>query len=208
MKMPVVSLVEWQKRFGTEKACAKVLAQIRWPQGFQCPACGSKKCSFIATRKLYQCSLCRHQVSVTADTLFHATKVPLDKWFWAIYLIASDKGGLSALRLSKHIGVSWLSARRMLKKVRTAMVHRDRIYRLNKLIELDDTYLGGKRAGKRGRGAEGKKPVLVAVETREKRAGFVAMKAVNTVNKKTGYRLSSLSICNQGRLYERMRFQR
>lgn len=106
MKMPSISLVEWQKRFGTEKACAKVLANVRWPNGFQCPACGSKKHSFIATRKVYQCSSCRHQVSVTADTLLHATKVPLVKWFWAIYLTASDKGGLSAMRLSKHIGVS------------------------------------------------------------------------------------------------------
>lgn len=185
MKMPVITLVEWQKRFGTERACAKVLAHVRWPQGFQCPACGSKQCRFIATRKLYQCSSCRHQVSVTADTLFHATKVPLVKWFWAIYLTATDKGGLSALRLSKHLGVSWLSARRMLKKIRTAMAHRDSIYRLSKLNELDDTYVGGKRAGKRGRGAEGKKPVLVAFETREKGAGFVAMKAVDTVNKET-----------------------
>lgn len=182
MKMPVISLVEWQKRFGTEKACIKALEKVRWPQGYQCPTCGSQKYSFIATRKLYQCSSCRHQVSITADTLFHATKVPLVKWFWAIYLTASDKGGISALRLSKHIGVSWISARSILKKIRTAMAHRDSIYRLENLIEFDDTYVGGKRAGKRGRGAEGKKPVLVAVEAREKGAGFVAMKAVDSVS--------------------------
>ena len=185
MKMPVISLVEWQKRFGTEKACANELAKVRWPHGFQCPACGSQKYSIIGTRKLYQCSECRHQVSVKADTLFHATKIPLVKWFWAIYLMASDKGGISSLRLSKHIGVSWISARSMLKKIRTAMAHRDSIYRLDKLIEFDDTYVGGKRAGKRGRGAEGKTPVLVAVETREKGAGFVAMKAVATISKET-----------------------
>lgn len=185
MKMPVISLLGWQKRFGTERSCIKVLTKVRWPQGFQCPACGSIKSSFIATRKLHQCSQCRHQVSITAATLFHATKVPLVKWFWAIYLTASDKGGVSALRLSKHIGVSWLTARNMLKKIRTAMAHRDSIYRLHKLIEFDDTYVGGKRTGKRGRGAEGKKPVLVAVETRTKGAGFVAMQAVDTVSKET-----------------------
>lgn len=185
MKMPVISLLGWQKRFGTERSCIKVLTKVRWPQGFQCPACGSIKSSFIATRKLHQCSKCRHQVSITAATLFHATKVPLVKWFWAIYLTASDKGGVSALRLSKHIGVSWMTARNMLKKIRTAMAHRDSIYRLHKLIEFDDTYVGGKRTGKRGRGAEGKKPVLVAVETRTKGAGFVAMQAVDTVSKET-----------------------
>ena len=185
MKMPVISLLEWQKNFGTERACAVTLAKVRWPQGFQCPACGFKKYSFVASRKLYQCSQCHHQVSVTADTLFHATKIPLVKWFWAIYLTASDKGGVSALRLTKHIGVSWLTARRMLKKIRTAMAHRDSIYRIKNLIEFDDTYVGGKRAGKRGRGAEGKKPVLVAVETREKGAGFVAMQAVDEISKKS-----------------------
>ena len=97
---------------------------------------------------------------------------------WAIYLVAADKGGISALSLSKHIGVSWPTARNMLKKIRTAMAHLDSIYRLfNELIELYDTYVGGKKPGKRGRCATGKKPVLVAVENRGKAAGFVAMKA-------------------------------
>ena len=185
MKMPVISLLEWQKKYGTEKACIQTLTKVRWPQGFQCPACGSTKFSFVSTRRLYQCSHCRHQVSITADTLFHATKVPLVKWFWAIYLTASDKGGVSALRLSKQIGVSWVTARNVLKKIRIAMAHRDSIYRLQNLIEFDDVFVGGKRAGKRGRGAQGKKPVLVAVETRTKGAGFVAMKAVDTITKKT-----------------------
>lgn len=185
MKMPVISLLEWQKKYGTERACIKTLTKVRWPQGFQCTACGSEKFSFISTRMLYQCSHCRHQVSITADTLFHATKVPLVKWFWAIYLAASDKRGISALRLSKQIEVSWVTARNVLKKIRTAMAHRDSIYRLHQLIEFDDTYVGGKRAGKRGRGAEGKKPVLVAVENRTRGAGFVAMKAVDTISKKT-----------------------
>ncbi len=185
MKMPTISLLEWQKKFGTEKSCIRTLTKVRCPQGFQCPRCGSKKSSFIVTRKLYQCSYCRHQVSITADTLFHATKVPLVKWFWAFYLTASDKGGISALRLSKHIGVSWLTARNVLKKIRTAMAHRDSIYRLHNLIEFDDAFVGSKRTGKRGRGAKGKRPVLVAVETRTKGAGFVAMKAVDTVSKKT-----------------------
>ena len=89
------------------------------------------------------------------------------------------------MRLAKHIGVSWLTARNVLKKIRTAMAHRDSIYRLQDLIELDDTYVGGKRTGKRGRGAKGKKPVLVAVGTRSEGAGFVAMRKVETISKET-----------------------
>ena len=185
MKMPKISLIEWQKRYGTEKACAATLAKYRWPQGFICPKCGNDSSWYITTRKVYQCSKCQHQVSVTAGTLFHSTNLPLVKWFWAIYLMASDKGGISALRLSKHIGVSWPTARNMLKKIRTAMAHRDSIYRLfDELIELDDTYVGGKKPGKRGRGAKGKKPILVAVEHKGKTAGFVAMQAVEAVSGK------------------------
>ncbi len=185
MKMPEISLLQFQKRYGTERSCVKTLTKVRWPNGFQCPQCGLTRYCYLAARRLYQCSNCHHQVSVTADTLFHATKLPLVKWFWAIYLVASDKGGVSALRISKHLGVSWITARNMLRKIRKALAHRDSIYRLGNIIEFDDTYVGGKRAGKRGRGAEGKTPVLVAVETRTKGAGFVAMQAVDTVSNKT-----------------------
>ena len=183
MKTPKISLLQWQQRFGTEEACAATLYKYRWPKGFVCPRCGHDAAWFITTRKLYQCSQCRHQASITAGTLLHGTNLPLVKWFWAIYLVAADKGGISALRLSKHIGVTWLTARNMLKKIRTAMAHRDSLYRLlEQMIELDDTFVGGRRPGKRGRGAEGKKPVLVAVEHRDKAAGFVAMKAVESVS--------------------------
>jgi transposase-like protein len=182
MKMPQISLLEWQKKYGTEKACADAIAKYRWPNGFMCPRCGHDTTWFIKSRKIYQCTNCKAQVSVTAGTLFHSTNLPLVKWFWAIYLIASDKGGISALRLSKQLGVSWPTARNILKKVRTAMAHRDSIYRLQDLIEFDDTYVGGKRPGKRGRGAGGKKSVLVAVEKRGPKAGYMAMKAVPDVS--------------------------
>jgi transposase-like protein len=186
MKMPEITLLDWQKKFGTEKACAAALAQHRWPNGFMCPHCGYQKAYYMAKRRVYECCQCHHQTYITAGTLFHSTNVPLVKWFWAIYLTASDKGGISATRLAKQIGVSWLTARRMLQKIRTAMGRRDSIYRLNDLIEFDDTYVGGKKSGgKRGRGAAGKKPVLVAVESRGGKAGFMAMEAVSTISGQT-----------------------
>ena len=185
MKMPQVSLLEWQKKFGTEKACADAIARYRWSNGFMCPKCGHDTAWFTKSRKIYQCTKCKSQTSVTTGTLFHSTNLPLVKWFWAIYLIASDKGGISALRLSKQLGVSWPTARNILKKIRTAMAHRDSIYRLQDIIEFDDTYVGGKRSGKRGRGAGGKKSVLVAVEKRGPKAGYMAMKAVPNVSGKS-----------------------
>ena len=185
MKMPEMSLLAWQKKYGTEKACSKALFKVRWPDGFYCPRCGCKKASYITTRKTHQCSPCKYHVSLTTGTLFHSTNLPLVKWFWAIYLISADKGGISALRLAKYIGVSWPTARNVLKKIRTAMEHRDSLYRLKNLIEMDDAVVGGKRPGKRGRGAKGKNPIVVAIERRGKKAGFMAAQAVDAINKQT-----------------------
>ena len=116
------------KRYKTEAACLKQLAQLRWPDGFQCPHCGHDHGYYTSRRKHYECAACHRQTSITAGTLFHATKLPLVKWFWAIYWVATDKGSISALRLSKLIGVNWRSAFRILDQLRTAMGHQDSIY--------------------------------------------------------------------------------
>jgi transposase-like protein len=181
MKTAEISFFEWQKRFPTEEACAHYLVEQRWPRGFQCPRCGHERGYLIKGRGLYECTQCAYQSSVTAGTLFHSTNLPLTKWFWAIYLMVSDKGGISALRLSKLLEVSWPTARNMLKKLRTAMAHRDSVYRLSELVEFDDALVGGKRPGKRGRGAEGKTAVLVACEDEGLRAGYLAMEVAATV---------------------------
>lgn len=185
MKAPEISFDEWQQRYQTEKACLKRLAELRWPEGFQCPHCGHDHGYYTASRAHHECAACHRQTSVTAGTVFHATKLPLVKWFWAIYWVASDKGSISALRLAKLIGVTWRSSFRILTKLRTAMGHRDCLYRLNQIIELDDAFIGGKRPGKRGRGAGGKTPILIACENHEGKPGFIAIEAVTSVNKRT-----------------------
>ena len=182
MHAPQISFFDWQHQFATEEACLRHLARLRWPDGFQCPSCGHDHGCFLPSRQLYECTRCGRQTSVTAGTLFHATKLPLSKWFWAIYWVAADKGSLSALRLTKLIGVSWPTAFAMLRKLRQAMGHRDTLYRLSEIIELDDALIGGKRPGKRGRGAEGKTAILVACETFQGRPGFTAIEAVATIN--------------------------
>ena len=185
MQTENVTLLGWQERFGAEKACLDQLIRYRWPDGFICPHCGHDQGYFIGGRHIYQCTACTRQVSVMAGTIFEDSKLPLVKWFRAIYLMASDKGGISALRLAQQIEVSWITAHRMLRKIRIAMGHRDSLYRLHNLIEIDDALVGGRRSGKRGRGAEGKTPILVAVENRGEKAGYVAMETVASVTKQT-----------------------
>lgn len=186
MKGKGMTLMDWQKQYGTEEGCIEALIKQRWPEGFRCPCCGHDNGYAIKTRGYWECSQCHRQTSITAGTLFHSTNLPLTKWFWAIYLVASDKGGVSALRSSKQINVSWITASRILRKIRIAMGHRDSLYRLHDLIEIDDALIGGLHTGgKRGRGAERKTSVLVAIESREKRAGFIAMQQVSSVNRET-----------------------
>ena len=122
---------------------------------------------------------------------FENTRLPLTKWFVAIYLTTADKGGISAERLRKMIGLTWRTAQLMLDKIRRAMADRDQIYvlgiRPTDHVELDDALVGGRaQGGKRGRGAETKRPVLVAVEHQSGgRTGFLAMKAVDHVDAPT-----------------------
>jgi len=182
MKTPEASFLTWQLKFHNENDCVNYLKKMRWPNGFICPHCLHDKGAELHCRQITECNQCHKQTSVRAGTLFHRSHLPLLKWFWAIYFIGSDKGSISALRLSKLIEVNWRTARLILSKVREAMGHRDSLYRLSGTIELDDAFLGGKHKGKRGRGAEGKTPVIVACENRHKKAGFIAIEAVEKID--------------------------
>lgn len=183
MIQPEFSLLEFKKRFGTERACQKALEKMRWPDGFLCPKCKHFKACRVRTRRLLQCSKCHHQVSLTSGTIFHKTRTPLQKWFWAIYLVSQDKGGVSAMRLSKQLELGYKTAWAMLHKIREAMAQRDSGYTLSGSIELDDAFFGGAAKGRRGRGAANKTPVLVMVESKGEHAGFIAMQTVESMER-------------------------
>jgi transposase-like protein len=155
----------------------------------------------LQARHVYECAHCHRHTSVTAGTLFHNTKLPLVKWFWCIYWMSTDKGSISALRLTKLIGVSWITAHRMLRKLRVAMGDQNRLYRLSGVIELDDAFVGGKHPGKRGRGANGKTAILAACEHNNGKPGFVAMKAVGQVTQESVKAFAQEAIAAQQTLH-------
>ena len=101
----MLSFTQFIKRFPNENACVEYLYNVKWPTGFVCPVCGCRHCYAIKTRRQYQCANCRHQTSLTANTVMHRSHLPLTKWFWAIYLVACDKRGISALALAGKIEV-------------------------------------------------------------------------------------------------------
>lgn len=150
------------KRFSTESACLEYLAVQRWKEGYVCPKCGSRH-GYRLRNGRYQCAQCRHQVSVTAGTVLHKTHLPLTKWFLAFYLVCVDKRGISAVQLSRQLGMTYKSAWYLLKRIRAAMGQRDAKHQLEGVIEFDDAYFGGPvRGKKRGRGT-GKAKVFVAL---------------------------------------------
>lgn len=181
-KHTTMSYFEFQELFPTEDACYDHLQKLRWPDGFQCPECGHGKAYFISKRKVFQCEQCRHQTSLTANTIFHKTHTPLRKWFWAVYLVGSDKRGCSATQLFKKIAVSYPTAWLMIHKIRKAMQDQDAPYKLNHIIEMDDAYFGSKSKGKRGRGASNKSKVVIAVENRGNCAGHAMMHVVDHID--------------------------
>ena len=173
-----MSRAAFQDRYGREDQCHEELVRLRWPDGFACPACLGRKYSFYAARRAFQCSLCRRQTSVKAGTLFHKSKLPLSTWFLAIYLVTQSKNDISALELSRQLGVTYDTAWIVKQKLMAAMGERNKAYKLKGSVQIDDAYLGGERKGTSGRGAEGKTPFLAAVETRDGKPAFIKLRLV------------------------------
>jgi transposase-like protein len=105
MQQKTLSLPQFQKKFGTEKACQKHLFRLRWPEGFRCPRCENQEAYFHRTRYLYHCKACGYQASLTAGTIFHKTRTPLTKWFWMIWLMGRQKSGISMLSLQRMLDI-------------------------------------------------------------------------------------------------------
>jgi transposase-like protein len=163
------SLSEFIAHYGTEEQCEEALERTRWPAGFVCPQCGGQAHStfYVEGRQYWQCSHCRTQTSLLSGTVFQATKLPLNKWFLAEYLIGQNKNNLSALSLKGHLGVSYRTAWRVKHKLLEAMVEAESDCQLHGVVVADDAYLGGMHAGKPGRGSQNKVPFIAAVELNE-----------------------------------------
>ena len=161
-----LSLPQFQKLYGSEEQCRSQLFKYRWPHGFICPKCGHKHFYKLSSRALYQCCSCRFQTSLISGTVFESSKLPLTTWFLAIYLITQSKDGISALNLSRCLGISANASLRLKHKLQQVMKEADDAYPLYTLVQLDDAYWGGKKHdGVRGRGATGKTPFIAAVST-------------------------------------------
>jgi transposase-like protein len=183
-----LSITVFNKHFGTEEQCIAHLEAIRWPNGLRCLKCDGERISRIKAlgktgklRHLYLCLDCEYQYSVTVGTIFHDSHVPLTKWFYAIRLMRSAKKGISGKHLERELGVNYRTAWSMGHRIRVAM--KDEMHILKGIVEVDETWVGGKarnrhtskRSGKGGGPGSGKVPVIGAVE----RNGRVVVRAID-----------------------------
>jgi transposase-like protein len=184
------SLFDVIEKFGTEEKCIAHFENIRWPKGLECIHCGSNNILKYKTfgktgkeRHLYSCRDCHYQYSVTTGTIFHDSHLPLTKWFLAIYLICSSKKGVSAKQLQRQLSTSYETAWYMAQRIRIAMKEdEDFCEKFSGVCEVDETYIGGKGKGPRGRGAANKVPVIAI---KERTSGQIRMKAVDNVKAST-----------------------
>jgi transposase len=161
--MKTYTIKDFDKQFPTDDACLEFLFKARFPEGAFCDKCQKITPHYrIVNRKVFSCQFCGTQISPTAGTIFHKSVTPLRSWFHAMFLMASTKTGISAKQLQRELGVTYKTAWRMFKEIRKLMT--DNVNPLTGQVEIDETYIGGKRQGKRGRGASGKSVVMGMVE--------------------------------------------
>lgn len=171
------TVLEFRDLFRDESTCRAYLEQMRWPKGVSCPRCAQLKIWKMAP-PFYRCSDCGYDFTVTVGTLFADTHLPLRLWFEAIWYVVSQKNGVSALGVQRVLGLgSYRTAWRWLHKLRRAMVRPGRD-QLSGTVEVDEVYIGGERAGKRGRGAEGKSLVFIAAQADGSKIGRIRLERV------------------------------
>lgn len=160
------NMSEFMENFRTEEQCRKYLISLLYPKGLACEKCQSKDV-WKLKKGIWRCKKCRKDISITAGTAFQDTHIPLHIWFQAVWLVVSQKNGISALGLAHALGIKReMTVWQLLKKIRSNMI-RTSTDLLTGTVEIDEVFIGGIKKGVRGRGAQGKVLVLVAVEDKD-----------------------------------------
>ncbi len=161
--MKKYTIKQFMDEFHNDDACLEWLRNYRYPDGIFCKHCQKVTSHYpIKSRRSYSCQFCGNHVHPTANTIFHKSTTPLTTWFYTAYLMAQTRGGISAKQIQRETGVTYKTAWRMCNRIRSKLDENSDPF--GGEVEIDDSYFGGRRKGKRGRGADGKTPVLGIVE--------------------------------------------
>lgn len=158
------NLVNLIERFGGDEKCRDYIAELRWPDGVACPRCKHKGISNLGERNQYDCNDCRYRFSATSGTIFHDTHLSLWKWFLAVYLMVESRKGVSANQIKRTLDISYKTAWYLCHRIRSAM-NDVTMEKLKGVVEVDETFVGGKVEGK-GRGYKGNKSIAIGAVQR------------------------------------------
>jgi transposase-like protein len=174
--------MEFEKLFSTDDQCLSYLLLLRLENSYLCPSCSHVE-YWINDRKQMVCKLCKRQTSILAGTIFHGTKTPITLILRALWFMVAQKNGVSAVSVQKILGINrYETVWTWLHKFRRLMVVPERS-KLSGTVEIDETLVGGKKSGKRGRGAEGKILVVIAIELVGKKMGRVRMETIESAGR-------------------------
>jgi len=141
-----MTLTDLTQMFSTDEQCRNMLKRLRWPNGVECIRCKSKRVFEVPTQKKFQCVECSYQFSVTTQTIFHDTHLPLETWFMAVLLLVEARKGMSANQVKRTLGVGYKTAWYLCHRIRAAMKEIERPM-LDGTVEVDETYVGGRKQG-------------------------------------------------------------
>lgn len=189
LKMKRYSVKDFRKQFPTDDACLEWLKDYLYPEGIFCKTCNKITTHHkVASRRSYSCQFCGHHVHPTAGTIYHKSTTPLTDWFYAVFLMASTRCGISAKQLERELGCTYKTAWRMFNLIRS-MLNDDK--KLSGVVEVDEAYIGSNSTrrhriknsvvSKRGRGSANKSIIVGAVE----RQGSVISKVIENVKTET-----------------------
>jgi transposase-like protein len=188
-----MTLVDVNSMFSTDDKCRELLKKLRWPHGVKCLRCGGPN-TFEVSNYKYECRECSYQFTVTAQSIFHDSHLPLTTWFLAVLLIVEARKGISANQLKRTLGVAYKTAWYLCHRIRHAMDETakgaPKLADGGGVIEMDETYVGGKRSGKRGRGAEGKE-IVIGIREREGELRFFKAEDVRAARWQSIFRSTS-----------------
>jgi len=159
MASAAINLSDILTDFSTDEKCRELLKRLRWPDGVKCPRCHDSAVELDTVKDLLFCNRCQYQFTATAGTIFHDSHLPLVKWFMATLLICEARKGISANQIKRTIGVSYKTAWYLCHRIRAAMSEARKAPLYGK-IEMDETYVGGRYSGRRGRGSLNKEIVI------------------------------------------------